>query len=111
MGYARMNFDWDWAGAEKDLKKAVELNPNSVLALDAYTNFLQIVGDRPEEAVELLKRALDIDPLSPGLHHDLGTTYLVSMARLIGQCLIIAGRWSWIGTFMPHAYFWPFLIS
>jgi TolB-like protein len=75
MGYARMNFDWDWAGAEKDLKKAVELNPNSVLALDAYACFLQVVGGRPDEAVRLIKRALDIDPLSPGLHHDLGTTY------------------------------------
>jgi eukaryotic-like serine/threonine-protein kinase len=74
-GYARANFDWDWAGAEEDFKQAVELNPNSVLALDAYTCFLQIVGDRPEEGVRLINRALEIDPLSPGLHHDLGTTY------------------------------------
>jgi serine/threonine-protein kinase len=77
MGMARMNFDWDWAGAEKDLKKALELNPNSALALDTYTNFLAIQG-RFDEAVMLQKRALELDPLSAGLWHDLGWIYFES---------------------------------
>ena len=55
MGLARMNFDWDWAGAEKDLKKALELNPNSPVALDTYANFLMMRG-RFDEAVGLLRK-------------------------------------------------------
>jgi hypothetical protein len=34
LGYARMNFDWDWAGAKQDLKRALQLSPRSSLALD-----------------------------------------------------------------------------
>jgi len=77
MGMARMNFDWDWAGAQKDLKKALELSPNSPLALDFYSNFLQVQG-RFDEAVIVQKRALELDPLSAGLYHDLGCIYFVS---------------------------------
>jgi TolB-like protein/Flp pilus assembly protein TadD len=74
MGWARMNFDWDWAGAEKDLRKAVELNPRSPLALDAYAGFLLIRG-RFDEAITALNKALEVDPLSPGLYSDLGWIY------------------------------------
>lgn len=31
LGYARMNCDFDWAGAEREFRRAVELDPNSVL--------------------------------------------------------------------------------
>ena len=77
LGQALMNFDWDWAGAEKALKKALELNPNSPLALDSYTNFLAMQG-RFDEAVVVQKRALELDPLSAGLWHDLGWIYFES---------------------------------
>ena len=71
---ARMNFDWDWEDAEKDLTKALELNPNSILALDHHTNLLAVQG-RFDEAVTNHKKALELDPLSHGLNHDLGWVY------------------------------------
>ena len=74
-GWARMNFDWDWANAAKDCKKAVELNPNSVLALDTYANFLMVSGSPSgslAEALAVEKRAIELDPLSAGLHHNFG---------------------------------------
>ena len=74
MGFARMIFDWDWTAAEKDFKKALELNPNSTVALDAYTNYLVIQGHF-DEAVAVQKRALELDPLSPALWHDLSFIY------------------------------------
>ena len=75
MGYARMNFDWDWPGAEKHFKRALELSPQSPLALDAYANFLLFVRGRLDEAVAVLNRALALDPFSPALHSDLGVFY------------------------------------
>jgi serine/threonine-protein kinase len=77
MGYARMNFDWDWSGAEKDFKRALELSPYSPLALDAYANFL-LLARGLDEAVAVLNRALVLDPLSPALHSDLGVFYHMS---------------------------------
>jgi len=79
MGFARMNFDWDWVGAEKDFKRALDLGPHSSLAQDGYANFLVLRG-RFNEATAVLNRALELDPLSPGLHHDLGWT-----CRMSGQ--------------------------
>ena len=74
MGFALANFDWDWAGAEKDFKRAVELSPHSTLALDGYASILLVRG-RIDEAQAVLNGALALDPLSPALHNDLGWTY------------------------------------
>jgi len=73
-GMARMLFDWDWSGAENDFKRAVELSPNSTLALDQYGSFFVLKG-RFEESHAVIKRALELDPLSPTIHNDLGWAY------------------------------------
>jgi class 3 adenylate cyclase/TolB-like protein/Tfp pilus assembly protein PilF len=76
-GNVRVAYDWDWPGAESDLRRAIQLNPKSSLALDLYNNFLTIRG-RFGEAVAVLEQALENDPLAAGLHSDLGFTLLVA---------------------------------
>ena len=39
-GNVRLNFEWDWPGAESDLKQAMKLRPRSSQALDFYAAFL-----------------------------------------------------------------------
>lgn len=56
-------FDWDYAGAEADYKRAIELNPNYATAHDGYAMLLCARG-RFGEAIEQLKKAADLDPLS-----------------------------------------------
>ena len=56
--------DWDWAGAEKDFKRSLELDPNNALALSWYAQMLSFLG-RHDEALATVKRAIDIDPVSP----------------------------------------------
>ena len=68
--------DWDWAGAERELKRALELNPNSDSAHEQYTYYLSLLG-RPEEAIAEAKRAVEINPLSPGGYITLGWAYLL----------------------------------
>ena len=59
-------FNFDWAGAEKELKRALELDPNSPLVNVAYSNYLANVG-RPDEALSYAIRAQETDPMSqPG---------------------------------------------
>jgi len=74
LGYAELTFDWDWPTAERDFKRALELSPNSTLALDGYCNLLVARG-RFEEAIDVMNNALELDPLSPGLESDLGWAY------------------------------------
>jgi len=50
LGAVKQVFHWDWDGAEKEFKRALELNPNSAEARLLYVDFLQYSG-RPVEAV------------------------------------------------------------
>jgi tetratricopeptide (TPR) repeat protein len=73
-GCARMAFDWNWDGAEKDLRQAMKLSPHSLVVMDGYANFMVYRG-RFEEAAAIVNRELEFDPFSPGLHASLGYTY------------------------------------
>lgn len=61
-------FEWDWIGAEEDLKRAVELNPGSDFARVSYGYFLSAVG-RFDDAIEQATVAKELDPLSPSAFH------------------------------------------
>jgi TolB-like protein/Flp pilus assembly protein TadD len=63
MGLTLFFYDFDWAGAEKELKRAIELNPNLADAHDAYATFLAGMN-RSAEAVAEIERARRLDPLS-----------------------------------------------
>jgi DNA-binding winged helix-turn-helix (wHTH) protein/TolB-like protein len=56
-------FDWDWPGAEREYRRAIELNPNYSTAHQWYGEFLAAMG-RPEEAIREMKLAQELDPLS-----------------------------------------------
>ena len=56
-------YDRDWAGAEREFKKAIELNPNYPQAHFWYAVYLAVVVRREEALIEI-RRALDLDPLS-----------------------------------------------
>ena len=56
-------YDRDFVGAERELRKAIELNPNYSVAHHWYDVFLTVVG-RPAEALTEIKRAQELDPLS-----------------------------------------------
>ena len=66
--------EWDWDGAEKEFKRALELNPHEPLSLLLYPDVLLIKG-RSEEAVAVSKTAFDLDPLSARTGKALAHTY------------------------------------
>lgn len=57
------NYDWDWAGAERELRQAVRLDPNSVEAHAWFGQLYQILGRFPE-AIASSRRAVELDPQS-----------------------------------------------
>jgi eukaryotic-like serine/threonine-protein kinase len=62
LGYV-YHYDWRWAAAEDELKRALELNPNSSEACSIYSRYLS-AQDRAEEAIAEADRAQELDPLS-----------------------------------------------
>jgi TolB-like protein/DNA-binding winged helix-turn-helix (wHTH) protein len=63
LAWARFHYDWDPSGAEREYKKAIELNPNYETAHHWYALYLAEMG-RQAEANEQIKRARELDPLS-----------------------------------------------
>jgi len=55
--------DWDWAGAEREFKRALQLNPSDAESHRIYSFFLAALG-RKAEALEQSRKAQDLDPLS-----------------------------------------------
>ncbi len=66
------SLDWDFAGAEKEYKRAIELNPNYSLAHMWYSLFLDEMGRLDEGMVEI-KKAREVDPLSLPINRNIGT--------------------------------------
>ena len=68
-------FEWDKDGAEREFKKAIELNPNYPTAHHWYSRFLRGVG-RQDEAFSEIKRAAELDPLSLIFLNNIAEIYL-----------------------------------
>jgi tetratricopeptide (TPR) repeat protein len=67
-------YDWDWANAEKEFKRAIELNPDYPTAHAQYGWYLSLMG-RHEEAIAEVKRATELDPLSTNSNGILGLAF------------------------------------
>ena len=76
--------DWDWLAAERECKRALDLDPSSVVSHSYYASYLSRVG-RYDEALAETKRAQELDPLSVRLSADVG--YQLYFARRYDQAI------------------------
>ena len=63
--------EWDWEGAEREFKRAIQLNPGYPTAHHWYALSLTYAG-RSDEAIAEIRRALELDPLSLIINRNLG---------------------------------------
>ena len=68
-------YEWDWAAAEREFKRAIELDPNNGDAHGYYSWFLPSMG-RNDQAVEEARRLLQMDPLATGGNGNLGSVFV-----------------------------------
>ena len=61
--------DWNWLGAEREIRQAIELNPNCARAHSSYGRYLLTIG-RADEGMAETKRAVELDPLSLEIRFD-----------------------------------------
>ncbi|MBD0373150.1 MAG: protein kinase [Pyrinomonadaceae bacterium] len=75
--FPRMFFEWDWAGAEKEFKRAIELNPNYATAYQWYGRLLSALS-RHNESIVNLQMAQALDPLSLSINTGVGVSYYMA---------------------------------
>ena len=63
LAFVKNCYDWDFAGAERDFQRAIELNPTYATAYQWYSALLVFTG-RMDEAIEQIRMAVELDPLS-----------------------------------------------
>lgn len=99
LGLVRFYFEWDWAGAEAEFRRALELNPGSQAAHEEYGNFLGAMG-RLDEGLAGCREAARLDPLSVGPVHNMAIIALVrgdylGAAAGFRQAIDIDPNWTW----------------
>ena len=68
------NYEWDWDGAEREIERAIELNPGYVTAYQWKAEDL-IVRGKFDEAVEVMNKARELDPLSLFMNARMGFAF------------------------------------
>jgi tetratricopeptide (TPR) repeat protein len=74
LGFVKLYYDRDWAGAEHEFRRAIDLNPNYANGHHWYAEFLSLVG-RHTQAIAESERARELDPLSNIINTWVGSRY------------------------------------
>ncbi|MBI3693865.1 MAG: tetratricopeptide repeat protein, partial [Acidobacteria bacterium] len=74
LAFYKMIYEWDWAGAEAEFRRALQLDPGYARGHQWYSYYLEAVG-RFEEAIQEAKRAQELDPVSLIITTGLGIAY------------------------------------
>ncbi|OGU26264.1 MAG: hypothetical protein A3K13_11280 [Gemmatimonadetes bacterium RIFCSPLOWO2_12_FULL_68_9] len=74
LAWALFIYDWDWAGSDREFRRAIELNPRYATAHQWYAFLLASQG-RLEEGIIEGHTALELDPASVSVRRSLGWLY------------------------------------
>ena len=77
LGLVKEHFEWDWTGAEKEFRRAIQLNPNSATAHLWYGDYLTNMN-RFEEGLRETRKAQELDPLSLIINTTIGWQFYLS---------------------------------
>ena len=74
LGLLRVYYDHDWAAAEREFNRALELNPDLTLAHQRFGTYLKLMG-RFDESMAHYKQALELDPFSLQININIATIH------------------------------------
>lgn len=85
--YVSMVYDWNWSAAEREFRRALEINPHYAGGHEWYAEFLAARG-RENEALSEMNRARDADPLLVLMHAAVAEALYYSRRydEVIAQC-------------------------
>jgi TolB-like protein/Tfp pilus assembly protein PilF len=88
LAHISMNYYWDWSTAEKEFKRSIELKPDYATAHQWYAIHYLTATGRLEEALQEMKKALELEPASLVMNTFMGATlyYAGRYDEAIDQC-------------------------
>ena len=89
VGIVKLDYDWDPDGAQRELRRALDLNPGSGWVHHWYAHSLEAQG-KLDDAMKEMRVALDLDPLSVVVYWDIGSELL--MAKRYDDALSLLGK-------------------
>ncbi len=96
-------YDWDWAKAETEFHRALELNPNDALGRNWYGGYLSLRG-RHDEAIDEHERARELDPFSLIVNANLARSFY--WARRYDEAIVQARKTLQMDPHFGVALFW-----
>ncbi len=107
LGWVHCAYDWNWAAAEAEFRRAIGQQPDTVVGHELYGVCLARVG-RWEEAIAELKRAVELDPLSPETNTILGFSLITHDVRAavaqLQRTVEMDPQYWWAHTMLARAY-------
>jgi TolB-like protein/Flp pilus assembly protein TadD len=108
LGLVNEKYKWDWASADRELRRAVELQPGSARAHLLYARYLAEMR-RLQESIAEIKRARELDPLSAVTNATMAMIFFFSRQydQAIDQCratLEIDSNFLWAYHLMGEDY-------
>ena len=115
-----MSYEYDFDGAERECKRAIELDPNSSQAHSAYSRYLDCRG-RFDEGIAEIKTAIDLEPASLVNQRDYGVSLyfarryadaVTQLKRVIAMDEKFDTAYNWLGVALemegkyPEAFEW-----
>ena len=76
LAYLKRSYEWDWAGAQAAIEKALVLEPNNASVLGAAASLSNTFGDTPK-SIRLFEQIIERDPLDLGASRALAQRYLM----------------------------------
>jgi TolB-like protein/Tfp pilus assembly protein PilF len=77
LGLVEEHYHWDWAGAEREFKRAIDMNPDSATAHLWYGDYLANIG-RSDDGMRETKRAKELDPFSLIINTTMGWQFYLA---------------------------------
>ena len=103
LGLIAMNYDWDWAGAEREFQSAIALNPQYATGHHWLSDLLRCQG-RFDAAMREINLAIQLNPTLPVLQHDAGE--ILVFARRYEEAEIRLHEALTLNPSYGEAYFW-----
>ena len=106
--YVKYFYEWDFAGAERGFLRAIELSPSYAAARQWYASNLA-VRRRYDEAIQQVRVAIEVDPLSLVVNSDYGLWLVYSGqyedgVEQLDKTLELQPDWAWAHVGLGHSY-------
>jgi eukaryotic-like serine/threonine-protein kinase len=102
-GYVNVNFNWEFATAERQFRRGIELSPRNARGYLSY--MVLLVGQkRTDEAIDLMKRGQELEPLSPIMLAAAARPYY--NARRYDEAIAQSEKALEIDPDFPRAHYW-----